>query len=231
MKYDDFIHFFFRRSIWTYVPKQLSLHVLDRILCKAASQNHCLKKGSLLWFQQNSTATSNGCMQKAWKWSLVWFWIYCNQSFAAKTVANEKQCLQTMYKTSVDWTSFNFPFQDFLGILLFLLLKIIAWVYCISEQPSIPWSWRSVLNFKLSVFTFLRLMTCSSVLEEYWAKIVPRENITTPIFVSNLRLGHSFPLNCWKNWKNKGQLWDISEIESKFQPSWWASSLIPMKLL
>ena len=170
---------------------------------------------------------------KAWKRYLAWFWIdsYQSEQFAAKTVANEKLCLKAMslqshVETCIECASFDFRFQD---IWSNVLLKII--IYCITDQQSIIRSRRSVLNFKLSVFTFLRLMTCSSVLEEYWAKIVPRENITTPIFVSNLRLGHSFPLNCWKNWKNKGQLWDISEIESKFQPSWWASSLIPMKLL
>ena len=42
-----------------------------------------------------------------------------------------------------------------------LPLKVI--IYCVTDQPVTACSWRSVLNYKLSVFTFLRLMNCLKI--------------------------------------------------------------------
>ena len=73
----------------------------------------CQRKGLLLRFQStwNSTNTSDGGEQKLgkylWQW-LARFWIDCNQKFAAKTVANEIQCLQAIVETCIDWTGFDF---------------------------------------------------------------------------------------------------------------------------
>ena len=53
-------------------------------------------------------------------------------------------------------------------------------MYYVTDQPSLTQSGRSVLNFKLSVLTFLRLMSCSMSIEQ---KIVLSENISTPIYV------------------------------------------------
>ena len=41
------------------------------------------------------------------------------------------------------------------------LLNIIIYCHCVSNQPSITWSRRSILNFKFWVLTFSRLMSCS----------------------------------------------------------------------
>ena len=41
----------------------------------------------------------------------------------------------------------------------------------VTDQPSITWSWRSVLNFKLSVLTFSRLMSCSMSIEQKLCKV------------------------------------------------------------
>ena len=57
--------------------------------------------------------------------------------------------------TRVDRTSFYFQFEDFLSNLPLTIS------YCVTDQPSITRSLRSVLNFKLSVLTFSRLMSCS----------------------------------------------------------------------
>ena len=61
--------------------------------------------------------------------------------------------------TSVDKMSFNFWFEDFFSNLL-------SFVYCVTDQPSITRSGRFVLNFKLSVLTFSRSMSCSMSIEQ-----------------------------------------------------------------
>ena len=63
--------------------------------------------------------------------------------------------------TSVDRTSFNFQFEDFLSN---LPLKL--FIYRVTDQPSITQSRRSVLNFKLSALTFSRLMSCLMCIEQ-----------------------------------------------------------------
>ena len=50
--------------------------------------------------------------------------------------------------TSVDRMSFYFRFEDF-----FSNLPLQTFIYCVTDQPSITRSRRSVLNFKLSVLT------------------------------------------------------------------------------
>ena len=124
---------------------------------KSTISSICSRKRRLLRFQSKSTALQMAA-SKAWKRYLAWFWIDSNQSeqFAAKTVANEKLCLKAMslqshVETCIECASFDFRFQD---IWSNVLLKII--IYCITDQQSIMRSRRSVLNFKLSVFTFLR---------------------------------------------------------------------------
>ena len=63
--------------------------------------------------------------------------------------------------TSVDRTSFNFLFEVF-----FSNLPLQTFIYCVTDQPSITRSRRSVLNFKLSVLTFSRSMSCSMSIEQ-----------------------------------------------------------------
>ena len=56
---------------------------------------------------------------------------------------------------SIDRTSFDFQFEDFLSN-----LPLWTIIYCVTDQPSITWSWRSVLNFKILNLIFSRLMSC-----------------------------------------------------------------------
>ena len=95
--------------------------------------------------------------KKAWKQCLVWFWIDCNQSLQP----NRSPMKCNVWKQSIaavnsfDRTSFHFQFEDFLSN-----LPLWTIIYCVTDQPSITWSWRSVLNFKFSVLSFLRSMSC-----------------------------------------------------------------------
>ena len=70
------------------------------------------------------------------------------KKFAAKTVANEKQCLKEMLKPSLTRKTSIFDSKFFLGNLL--LKKVI---HCVTDQLSITWSGKSVLNFKSSILT------------------------------------------------------------------------------
>ena len=138
----------------------------------------------------------------AWKQRLAWFWINCNQSlhqpnwpqikrWNLKVMASNKNALAAnkMMKienhvvTSVEKMSINLWFEDYLSN---LLSKTI--IYCVTDQPSITWSWSSVLNFKLSVLTFSRPMSCSMSIKEwyfnsnicrtwymYWSKVCVQE--------------------------------------------------------
>ena len=63
--------------------------------------------------------------------------------------------------TSVDRTSFDFWFKDFLSN-----LPLQTFIYCVTDQPSITQSRRSVLNFNLSVLTFSRSTSCSMSIEQ-----------------------------------------------------------------
>ena len=55
----------------------------------------------------------------------------------------------------------QFWFEDFLS-------NLPSWaiIYCVTDQLFITWSPRSVLNFKFSDLTFLRLMSCSMSIEQ-----------------------------------------------------------------
>ena len=68
--------------------------------------------------------------------------------------------------TSVDRMSLDFQFEDFLSN-----LPLQTFIYCVTDQPSITQSRRSVLNFKLSVLTFSRSMSCSMSIEQKLCKL------------------------------------------------------------
>ena len=73
----------------------------------------CLRKGRLLRFKLNSTATSDGGAQKLW--NDVW---RDSKSIATKPNRSEMKCYVCKpCRTSVDRTSFNFWFEDFLSYL------------------------------------------------------------------------------------------------------------------
>ena len=70
-------------------------------------------------------------------------------------------------RDSVDRTSFDFQIDDCLSN---LLLKIIVYSSCVTDQPFITQSRRSVLNFKFSLLTVLRSMSCMMGIEENLCK-------------------------------------------------------------
>ena len=119
----------------------------------------CLRKGSLLRFESNSTATSDGGAQKLW--NDVW---HDSESISAKVGSHIDRKWNAMFEshvvTSVDRWCFDFGFYDFLSYLTWQTI-----IYCVKDQPSILRSRRSVLNFKLSVLTFSRSMSCSMSIE------------------------------------------------------------------
>ena len=86
--------------------------------------------------------------------------------FAAKSVANEMWCLK-VGDSDQRW-------HDKLRFLIWRFLEQSARFcrckhssgYCFTDQLSITQSRRSVLNFKLSVLTFSRWMSCSMSIEE-----------------------------------------------------------------
>ena len=72
----------------------------------------------------------------------------------------------------------NFFFSNLLK--MNLLLKII--IYCVTDLPSITESQRSIVNFKFSLLTFLKSMSCFISIEQTW-NIVWREIFSTLIYV------------------------------------------------
>ena len=92
----------------------------------------CPRKGRLLRFQSNSTATVENYLRH-------------DQSLQPKQL----QKIIDFWKPCkvLHWL-------DQPRISIQSKLKII--IYSVTDQPSITWSWRSVLNFKFSVLTFLK---------------------------------------------------------------------------
>ena len=93
---------------------------------------------------------------KAWKRCQAWFWmIDCNQSLQP----NWLQMKCTVWKPCSDQ-------RNLTGQALIFYLKIfeqsafVTFIYCVNDQPFITRPRRSVLNFKLSVLTFSRSMSC-----------------------------------------------------------------------
>ena len=126
----------------------------------------CPRKGPLLSFQRNSTATSfcgtqklgnnlwydpesiatKVCSQNSSKWkakSQSHLETCIDWTIATKVCRQNSSKWKAMspshVETCIDWTIFNFLFQDFLSK---LLLKIV--IFYVTYQTSIPWSWRSV---------------------------------------------------------------------------------------
>ena len=90
--------------------------------------------------------------------------------------------------TSVDKTSFDFR-RNIFEQYSFVSIPLLRF-YCVNDQQSITRSRRSVLNFKLSVLTFSRLMSCQfSLFQGWWtarwalSKNCAKWNISTPIYV------------------------------------------------
>ena len=126
------------------------------------------RKGRLLRFDLNSPATSHGGAQNLGN-------NVRRDSESIGTTIATKVCSQIGRKwnvmfeghvvTSVDRTSFDFRFEDFLSS-----LPLQTIIYCVTDQPSITRSRRYVLNLKLSVLTCSRSINCSMSIEHNCAK-------------------------------------------------------------
>ena len=123
------------------------------------------EKKRLLRFKLISTATSDGGAQKLG--NNVW---HNSESIVTKVYSQIDCKWNVMFEshvvTSVDRTSFDFRFEDFLSN-----LPLQTFIYCVTDQLSITQSRRYVLNFKLSVLTFSRLMSCSMSIEQNLCKV------------------------------------------------------------
>ena len=113
---------------------------------------NCLRKERLLRFELNSKATSDGSAP---------ILVVCSQISSEWNVMFENHVV-----TSVDRISFDFWLEDFLSN-----LSLQTIIYCVTDQPSITWSPRSVLNFKFSALNFLRSMSCSMSNEQKWVEV------------------------------------------------------------
>ena len=82
--------------------------------------------------------------KKAWKLCLSWFWINSNKSLQPIS-CKWNAMFESHLDTCIDWTSFYFPFEDFLSN---LLLKMIVLLGHNTGQPSIT----SALHFQFSFF-------------------------------------------------------------------------------
>ena len=128
--------------------------------------------------------------------------------FAAKNVANEKQCQKAKKRPALTRQHLTL-FQRFF---VQSAMKII--IYCVIDQPSLAqsWSlgWRSVLNFKFSYLAFLRLMTCPMNIAQKMCK----KKIFQLQSMSKVKLCVD---NCFAV-KNSSASWLISSIP-KMKPS------------
>ena len=129
------------------------------------------RKGRLLRLQSKQQSYFRWRWAKAWKLCLAWFWIDHNQSLQPSWLQMPvKRDVESHVETCIDWTSFDFWFED--------LIEICLWKYSstgllINHMKLIS---KICLTFKLSVITIL-------LLNEHWAKNVPSENNSTPLYV------------------------------------------------
>ena len=143
-------------GLWVEYEIGTRKEVLNQILQSSRSKSTtCLRKQRLLRFKFNSTATSDGRVQKLGNDVR-----HNSESIATKVCSQNYHKWNVVFEshlvTSVDRTSFDFRFEDFLSN-----MPLQTFIYCATDQKkSITQYWRSVLNFKFSVLTFLRLMSC-----------------------------------------------------------------------
>ena len=117
----------------------------------------------MLRFESNSAATSDGGAQKLGNDVR-----HDSESIATKVCSQIGRKWNAMFEshvvTSVDRTSFDFRFEDFLSN-----LPLQTFIYCVTDKASITRSRRSVLNVKASVLTFSRSMS------SWWATSIEQK--------------------------------------------------------
>ena len=130
-----------------------------------------------------------------WLWVKTLNYVWHDSELIVTKICSQKGCkwsamFESHVETCIDWTSFNFWFEDFLSNILL--------IYFVTDQPSISQSQISVLNFKSSILTFLThwglneasiFAQCSlkELLNEHWAKIVQRENLLFNLRLSSMQ--------------------------------------------
>ena len=134
-----------------------------------------------------NAASSSWRCAKAEKLFLAGIWIDCNQS--SKKCCKWKAITESHVESVSQWRPVltgqvsTFDSNKFWAIYVW---KSWFTVLLTNHQlASITWSWRSVLNDKFSVFTFLRLMTCSMHCQLRKTCAQGVENISTPIYVQS----------------------------------------------
>ena len=136
-----------------YDSELIATKVCSKISCKWNTT--CPRTGSLLRFELNSTATSDGSAQKlcnnVWHDSesiSEWFWINHNQGLQA----NRSQMKCDVWRPCGDQR-----WQDKLWFSIWRFLSNLSLstiIYCVTDQPSITQSRRSVLisSYQFSLF-------------------------------------------------------------------------------
>ena len=87
-----------------------------------------------------------------WLWVKTLNYVWHDSELIVTKICSQKGCkwsamFESHVETCIDWTSFNFWFEDFLSNILL--------IYFVIDQPSIFQSQWSVLNFKFTILTFL----------------------------------------------------------------------------
>ena len=103
---------------------------------------------------------------KAWKWSMALFWIYWNQSVPPslqRMKCNVWKPCRNLFKSAFAGRT-SFRFKDFFELSATQNNHLLGF-YCVTDQWSITRSGRSVLNFKFSVLTLLKWMSCLMSIE------------------------------------------------------------------
>ena len=117
----------------------------------------CLRKRRLLRFESNSTATSDCCLQKL-----------LNEAWRDSALITTKVCSQISRKWNAMFECSDQRWKDELQFLIWRFFELSDLVNndLLCYQPSITQSRRSVPNFKLSVLTFSKLMSCLMSIEQ-----------------------------------------------------------------
>ena len=165
--------------LWSFIGLWVNIGNRNRSKCtetnsmQSSRSTSCAsqRKGRLLRLQSKQQSYFRWRWAKAWKLCLAWFWIDHNQSLQPSWLHMPvKRDVESHVETSIDWTSFDFWFED--------LIEICLWKYSstgllINHMKLIS---KICLTFKLSVITIL-------LLNEHWATNVQSENNSTPLYV------------------------------------------------
>ena len=160
-------HSFAQFSFFSWSLTKNNSYIVNGILCKASDLNQLYVWERGVCSDSNQTAQQlqmEVCKSLETISGMILNWL--KQKFAVKWVAKWNAMAESSSETSTDcqWTSL-------------IVTLTIFWDICYSKNhllyywPPITQYLRSVLNFKLSVLTFLRSMSCLMSIEQKLCKV------------------------------------------------------------